>query len=76
MRYLATVEVESTITLVGSGNQLLYFGGTETSPNGFGDLVIDKPSGRAMMLDAWSIANFVGIRGDFDINGFVMRVGY
>jgi len=76
MRYLATVEVESTVTLVGSGNQLLYFGGTVTSTNEFGDLIIDKPSGRATMQDTWYVANFVGIQGDFDVNGFVMRVGY
>jgi hypothetical protein len=76
LRYVLTVEVESTVVLDGSGSQSLYFGGDATYPNEFGDFVVDKPSGRAIMFDDWYVANFVGVRGDFDVNGFVMKVGY
>ena len=76
LRYMLTVEVESTVTLAGSGVQSLYFGGSEISPNGFGNLVINKPSGHTIILDNWYVANFIGVKGDFDINGCVVKVGH
>lgn len=76
LRNLTTVENESTITLIGSGQQLLYFGGSETSPNEFGDLIVNKPGGIAVIQDDWWVANFVGTDGDFDFNGKTMKVGH
>jgi hypothetical protein len=76
LRNLVTIDVESAITLIGSNDQSLYFGGSDTNPNEFGDLIIDKSGGLATLCDDWSVANFSGVRGDFDFNGFVMKVGY
>lgn len=76
LREASTLEGESTVKLVGSNNQYLYCGGSATSPNEFGELVVEKSGGLAVVEDNWSVANFIGNQGDFDLNGYTIRVGY
>jgi len=80
MRNVAVDEVWSSMTLTGPNNVYLYFSDVirpladEFDP--LGDLVIDKLDGIVTMMNDGYVANFIGIRGDFDFNGFTLKVGY
>jgi hypothetical protein len=84
LRNLFIDDVLSTMTLVSSSggvdNITLYFSdiprvlADDSEP--LGDLVIDKPGGLVTMMNDGSVANFIGVSGDFDFNGFALKVGY
>jgi hypothetical protein len=76
LRNAVTTNDSSAVTLEGTNDQALYNGGTVTSPNDFGDMIVEKTGGRATLYDDWYVANFSGVSGDFDFNGFIMKVGY
>jgi len=76
LRNAVTTDAGSAVTLEGTNDQSLYNGGSVTSPNYFGDMIIVKTGGRATLYDDWYVANFSGVSGDFDFNGFIMKVGY